>query len=247
MGALREQPARALLHHHVRRPQASAQRGVRVAPLLAGGDARAPHRSGGRMTPDRAPRWRRYLRFVRPNVPADVDDELAFHLEMRVERNVALGMSPADARREAVERFGDVGSIRASLVAHDHRKQATTRRAELLGDFVQDVRFGVRALRRAPAFTIAAVLTLTLGIGANTAIFSVVDAVLLEPLPYAQPQRLVTVGEGSFGEYLALRDRLHTITDLAAWVAVTHPVDFGGGDAVRLQGAEITTNLLPLL
>jgi predicted permease len=198
------------------------------------------------VTPERAPRWQRYLRFVRPNVPADVDDELAFHLERRVERNIALGMSPEDARRDAIERFGDVGTVREALVDHDRRKDTTRQRAEYVADFVQDLKFGVRGLRRAPAFTIAAALTLALGIGANTAIFSVVNAVVLQPLPYQQPDRLVTIGYGSTGEYLALRDRLHAIVDLAAWVPATHPIDVGG-NAVRLNGAAITTNLLPLL
>ncbi|HLB09191.1 MAG TPA: ABC transporter permease [Gemmatimonadaceae bacterium] len=198
------------------------------------------------MTLDRAPQWRRFLRLVRANVPADVDDELTFHLEMRVERNIALGMSPEDARREAIERFGDVGSVRAALVDHDCRRQTTRQRAEYVADLVQDLKFGVRALRRSPAFTIAAVLTLSLGIGANTAIFSVVNAVVLQPLPYERADRLVTIDEGSIGEYIALRDRLHAIVDLAAWMPATHPVDVDG-EAARLKGVAITTNLLPLL
>ena len=198
------------------------------------------------MTLERTPRWRRYLRLTRTDVPADVDAELAFHLEMRVERNIALGMSPEEARREATERFGDVGAVRTALVDHDRRKHTTRQRAEYVADFVQDLRFGVRALRRSPAFTIAAALTLALGIGANTAIFSVLDGVVLQPLPYKQPDGLVTIGNGSTGEYLALRERLRAIVDLAAWVPATHPIDVGG-DAVRLNGAAITTNLLPLL
>ncbi|HEV2181511.1 MAG TPA: ABC transporter permease [Gemmatimonadaceae bacterium] len=198
------------------------------------------------MTGDRAPRWRRYLGFVRPNVPADVEDELAFHLQSRIERNIALGLAPDDARREAIERFGDVDTVRSSLVRHDEREQATERRAEYVADLVQDLHFGWRALRRTPGFAIAAVLTLALGIGANTAIFSVLNAVVLQPLPYAHPERLVTLGQGSSGEYLALEERLRTVTDLAEWDPTTDPVD-DGRDALRLTGVAVTPNLMPML
>jgi len=194
----------------------------------------------------RAPRWRRYLRLGRPNARADVDDELAFHLDMRTQRNVALGMSPDDARREAEQRFGELDPVRDVLVDHDARRNVRTERAELLSDLVHDVRFGVRSLLRAPAFTISAALTLALGIGANAAIFSVVHALLLQPLPYARPYELVSVGTGSAAEYLALRERLHAIRDLSAWVEQTHPVD-DGQEAVRVEGAAVTVNLISML
>jgi putative ABC transport system permease protein len=192
------------------------------------------------------PRWRRYLRFVRPNVAADVDDELAFHIVMRVERNVALGMTPDDARREAEQRFGDVALVRHELVRHDQRRLQSQGRREYLMDFLQDLRFGWRALRRAPGFAIAATLTLALGIGANAAIFSVVHAIVLRPLPYREPDRLVSIGTASAGEFLGLRDRLHSFAQMSVWVPQTHPVDLGD-ETIRLEGAGITTNLLPML
>ena len=198
------------------------------------------------MSDDRGSHRRRYSGFLRPDNAGDVDEELAFHIQSRIERNLALGMSAADARRDAIERFGDIAAVRSILVRHDERQRATERRAEYLADFVQDIMFGWRALRRAPAFTIAAALTLALGIGANTAIFSVLNAVVLQPLPYSQPDRLVTLGQGSSGEYLALRERLRTITGLAEWDPTTDPVD-DGRDALRLTGVAVTPNLMPLL
>ena len=192
------------------------------------------------------PRWRRYLRLVRHDVGADVDDELAFHLAMRVERNIALGMTPDAARREAMERFGDVSDVRELLVAHDTRRQSTEERTEYFRDLAQDLRFGARSLRRAPGFATATILTLALCIGSNAAIFSVVDAIVLRPLPYAHPERLVSIGTGAAGEFLALRERLRSFSQLATWVEQTHPID-DGQQSLRVEGAAVTTNLLPML
>ncbi|HYC51852.1 MAG TPA: ABC transporter permease, partial [Gemmatimonadaceae bacterium] len=200
------------------------------------------------MTPHDAepPRWRRYLRFARPDARADVDEELEFHIAMRIERNLALGMTPEAARADATLRFGDVSRVRHELVEHDHRKQVTTQRLELFSDFLHDIRFGWRALRRAPAFTVAAVLTLALGIGANAAIFSVVDAILLRPLPFARPQELVSIGYGSGGEYLALQERLRSFSDIVAISEAAHPIH-DGDEAVRVEGAAVTPNLFATL
>jgi hypothetical protein len=109
----------------------------------------------------------------------EMEREMAFHLEMSTRRNVERGMTPQAAAREARLAFGSLEAAR------EDARQA--HRARLTENIVADVRFGVRALRRTPSFAVAAILTMALGIGASTAIFTVVDAVLLRPLPVPQP------------------------------------------------------------
>ena len=192
------------------------------------------------------PFWRRYLRLTKRDVVADVDEELAFHIRMRVERNMALGMDAESARREAMHRFGDAGAVRHALVAHDARKRRADDRREYVADFLQDLRFGARSIRRAPGFAVAAILTLALGIGANTAIFSVVEGILLRPLPFVRPHELIALGVGSSGELLGLRERMRSLSQLALYTTQTYPVD-DGETAQRLEAAAITTDLLSML
>ncbi|HZD03306.1 MAG TPA: ABC transporter permease, partial [Longimicrobiales bacterium] len=136
---------------------------------------------------------RRRLRLFRPGGRRTVDRELAHHLAERVDRLVAEGWDPDDAKREAEARFGDVEGIRKELMAMETTDRGRRTMMRWVDEVVQDVRYGVRALRRRPGFAVALILTLGLGIGANTAIFTVADALLLRPLPYRDVDRLVEV------------------------------------------------------
>ena len=139
------------------------------------------------------PRWRRYLRFFGPDTRRDVDDELESHLAMRVEEYVAEGLSPAEARRKAAERFGSVVATRAECLAIARGRRRRAARAERLSDLWSDLRHALRALWRQRVFSAAVVGTLALGIGATTAMFSAVDAAFLRPLPFPRPEQLVTL------------------------------------------------------
>jgi len=124
--------------------------------------------------------------FTTRKVVEDFDAELLSHLDQYIEDGVRSGLSETEARRQAMLRAGGVEQVRQA-----YRDRATL---PLLESLMRDVRYALRGFRRNPIFAITAILTLALGIGATTAVFSVVDRILFRPLPYAHDDRLVSVG-----------------------------------------------------
>jgi predicted permease len=210
------------------------------------------------------PAWRRYLRFWGNDLAADVDDELRFHIESRVQEYIDLGFTPDDARAEAVRRFGNVAAVRRSCQEIDQLTDQERRRADMWDALLQDLRYAARTLLRSPGFTLVAVLTLALGIGANTAILSVVNGVLLRPLPYPSPDRLVRVytafrGSGTLRyamsqpEFMDYKSLAHVFDNAAAYTGAT--LTLTGGCATtsgacepeRVRGIAATRDLFPVL
>lgn len=179
--------------------------------------------------------------------PAGLDEELQFHLEQATEFNLAAGMDPEEARRQARIEFGAVEAAREQ--SHEQRP------GWWLGTLVQDVRYALRGFRRNPAFALTVIATLALGIGATTAVFSVVDRILFRSLPYAQDDRLVSVGlvqslarqEFTLGGFFyEWRDNQRPFASLTFERGVNQ-CDLTEASPVHLQCAAVAQNFLSTL
>jgi predicted permease len=197
------------------------------------------------------PGWRRYLRFWAREAARDHDDELSFHLAMRERDLVRSGMAPEDAAREARQSFGDFETIRRRLDEQQRRRSALARRTVWLEELRGDLRIALRSFVRRPAFAASAAGTLMLGIGATTAVFSLVEGIVLRPLPYPHPERLAVIWERnvpraraenvvSMSNFEAWRDRSRSFDALAA--LAPHRGTILGEVPERVYGGEVTTS-----
>src|SRR5882757_3065720 len=188
----------------------------------------------------------RFLIVSKP--PHEIDEELQFHLDKQTQANIATGMTPDEAKRQAVIAFGGIELARAQ--SYEQRPNF------YLDTLIRDLRFAIRGFRRSPLFTFTIVATLMLGIGATTAVFSVVDRILFRPLPYAQADRLVSLGMshsletqefmlGSF--YYDWRDNQKPFEALTSEGAVTPECDLTDRNPAQLSCPSVEGNFLPTL
>ena len=182
----------------------------------------------------------------RAEIDNDVAEEVRSHVEMEAAALMERGIAPDAARAAARRHFGNATAVAER--AHD----AWTFTG--IENVLQDVRYGIRAMLRSPAFSLVVILTFALGVGVNTAIFSVVDAVLIKPLPYPDADRLVWLREGNakgqfsltWGNFNYWRDGNHVFEDMAAFQGFGGTLT-GRGDAVATAGKAVTASYYPLL
>ena len=213
------------------------------------------------MSAEIRPGIRRLLRLITPRTAArDADDEIRLHLKLRTAQLIAEGMSPFAAREEAERRFGEIGEERRAFRDAAQRRERRTRWRDWLDATGADVRYAFRTLRRDTAFTAFAVAIVALGIGASATVFSLVDGVVLRPMPFRDPGRLVwipNIGDNGKDEWRLqvahFRDvaaRSQSLSDIAGYFAF-----YSTGDAVLTEHAEsqrltrvpVTCNFFPFL
>src|SRR5436190_5201018 len=218
-------------------------------------------RAGRRRAPvpnveHRPPAWRRYLRFWGSDQAADVDAELEFHLVSRAEELRGEGLSPDEARRKALKEFGDLASVQREVRRLERSYARRRSLLDWLADLGGDVRHAMRSLRRAPSFVIVVVVTLSLGIGLNSTIFSLVNAYLLRPANLPNADQLVAIGNTSplltqphelaYRDLMAYRELYAVFVDLVGTLSYTESLN--EGDRTERLWIELTTgNYFPVL
>ena len=215
------------------------------------------------------PDWKREIQQrltaskLEPTREAAIVEELSQYLDDCYDELLASGVSEAESYRRTLEELSGSETLERELWGRGRRVPqeplvpGTNRRANMIADLRQDLRYGARMLLKQPGVTLIAILTISLGIGANTVIFSLVNSVLLRPLPYAEPERLIRVFE-NFKErglnfvdltapgFMDWRAQQTVFEDIAAYQAIGFDLT-GAGEAQRVLGMRASAGLLPLL
>ena len=210
------------------------------------------------MTMTDSPRWRRYLRFFGQNIEADVQDEVRFHMEMRIRDYESRGMTRAEAERAAAERFGDRSNVEAQLTQHDASLARSAGRRRWFDHVRSDARLALRGFRRTPGFFVTAVIILGTGIGASVAMFAVFRTVLVKQLPVRDQDRIVVMWTyrtpGSdyapdphlLAPFRRSSRTLSEFAGVAHWGATTAPFAIGDRTFAMKQGM-VTANFFDVL
>ncbi len=208
-----------------------------------------------------APLWRRYARFFGPDPAADVRDELRFHLEAKIDDLVTQGWHPEAARKEAERQFGDLSAIRHIGESLGGKMERRKRLRDYWSDSLLDVRYTFRTLGRDPAFAVITILILALAVGANIAVFSVVNTLLLRPLPFADAQQLVWIAPppGDCGlscatysadAYEQFRAENRAFQDVTGYFAFSNADNLRlteKGDRIPATGIDVISNFFQVL
>jgi putative ABC transport system permease protein len=201
---------------------------------------------------------KRSLRSWLWRVPVDqeVDEEIAFHVEMRTRELVEKGLDAKVARDVVLSRIGDLGQLKRTCEDLGRKRERRMRVTQWLGELRDDVKFAFRQLKSAPGFTLIAVITLALGIGANSAMFALVDAALLRPLPFPEPDRLTAVwerfqafqrGAVSSGNLRDWLERNRTFQTMAGGFGFPRRLSAADGTVEQIPAMQVTTHYFDVL
>ena len=207
------------------------------------------------------PFWRRYARFFGPDPASDVKDELRFHLEAKTDDLVRQGWDAKAAREEAERQFGDLRTVQRIGQRIGEKKERQRRLGDYWADLLHDTRFTFRTLSRDPGFAVVSILILALAIGANIAVFSVVNTLLLRPLPFPNSQELVWIAPPPSGcgwscatysadAYEEFRDQSRVYQDVTGYEAFTIADNFrltGRGQPESATGIMVIGNFFQVL
>jgi len=204
--------------------------------------------------------WRELWRSVFPRrmIESDVREEVSFHIEGRIRELVEMGWDEEAARSHVLERFGDPESVEAACRRYGVQRTRRKERKAMMEAWIRDARHASKGMMRNPAFTAAVVVTLALGIGATTAVFSVLEGFLLRPLPFPDPDRLVVVWENdratgttresaSPSDYYDFVDRARGFDGFAVYALNSAVLTRPEADPLRLSSAQVTANLPGIL